>query len=109
MATSKINNPMAWKLAGTATADTPVNMPTEYNEIMLAAKRNTTYFYVTVPKAEIPTDGSNIFPRFAFYYSGSVNEGGYFSVNKSNARLGQYVYNSGNNGLSTATFKLYYR
>lgn len=97
---------MAWKLAGTATGTNTVNMPTEYNEILLAAKRNTTYFYVTVPKAEVVGE---IYPRFAFYYRADIADAGYFTVNSSTAKLGQWVVNGGTSVVNEATFKLYYR
>ena len=107
MATSKINNPMAWKLAGTATGSNTVSMPTEYNEILLWAQRSTTYFTAVVPKAEI--SASTVYPRASFYYRADMNDGIYFEVNSSTAKLGQWVQNGGNSVISSATFKLYYR
>lgn len=107
MATSTIRNPMAWKLQGTASGTgSTVNMPTDYNEIMLVAIYSTTSFFVTVPKSEISSTA--IYPRFATYYNASSNAGGYFTVNSSTASIGSLVQNSGQ-AVTGATFKLYYR
>lgn len=99
---------LEWKLKGTATGNNTVAMPTDYNEIMLVATGYSTYFFTAiVPKSEISS--SNIAPRFASYYNASNNAGGYWLVNSSTASLGSYQENGGNNVLSQATFKLYYR
>lgn len=107
MATSKINNPMAWKLAGTASGNAKVTMPTEYSEILLWAQKGTTYFTEVVPKNEI--SASSIYPRFAFYYRADVCVGGYFEVNSTDACCSQWVENGGTSYLTQVTFKLYYR
>lgn len=98
---------LEWKLKGTASGNTAVDMPTDYNEIMLVATGYSTfYFTVIVPKADISS--SIIYPRFAFIYSASNYCGGYFKVNNSTANL-DMLMDSGTNRLSSATFKLYYR
>ena len=107
MATSTIKNPMAWKLKGTASGvGSTVNMPTDYNEIMLVATYSTYSFFSTVPKSEISSTA--IYPRFATYYNASSNAGGYFTVNSSTASIGSLTQNSGQ-AVTGATFKLYYR
>ena len=106
MATSKINNPMAWKLKGTASGQNTVTMPTDYNEIMLVCEKSTFYFTVIISKNEI--NASFIYPRFAYIYSASNYCGGYFKVNSSTANLDNMM-DSGANIVSQATCKLYYR
>lgn len=107
MATSEIKNPMAWKLQGTATGTgSTVDMPADYNEIMLVALYATSSFFTVVPKNEISSTA--IYPRFATYYNASSNAGGYFTVSSSTASIGSLVQNGGQS-VTGATFKLYYR
>ena len=107
MATSKINNPLAWKLAGTATNNNVVAMPTEYNEILLWGSYNTIQFSVVVPKQEISSTA--IVPRGAEYYNASNNESVAFKVTSTEAKIEGWYYNGGNARTSGLTFKLYYR
>ena len=107
MGKTTIKNSMAWKLKGTASGTgSTVNMPTDYNEIMLVAFYSTSSFFITVPKSEISSTA--IYPRFATYYNTTSNAGGYFTVNSSTACIGSLVQNSGQ-AVTNATFKLYYR
>ena len=99
---------LEWKLAGTASGNTAVNMPTEYNEILLWTQYNTVYFSTIVPRAEVPANGY-IYPRTAFYYTSASNAGAYFSVSSSKANLALFVTDGGTNYTSSSTFKLYYR
>lgn len=107
MATSKINNPMAWKLAGTATNNNTVSMPSDYNEILLWGLYGTVLFSAVVPKQEINNTGT--YPRCAFYYNASTNEAVAFKVTSTEAKIESWYYNSGNARTSGLTFKLYYR
>jgi len=107
MATSKINNPMAWKLAGTATGNNPVTMPTDYNEVLLWGLYGTVLFSAVVPKQEISNTGAT--PRGSFYYNASNNESIIFKVTSTEAKIEGWYYNSGSVRTSGLTFKLYYR
>lgn len=102
------NNPLAWKLAGTASGTNTVAMPTDYNEVMLVVTGYSTYYFtMIIPKSEISS--TNVYPRFANYYNTSNNAGGYCEVNNSTAKLSAFTENNGNVVVSQATFKLYYR
>lgn len=107
MATSTINNPMAWKLAGTATNNNTVSMPSDYNEILLLGSYGTVQFFAVVPKQEINNTGT--YPRCATYYNASNNEAITFKVTSTEAKIEGWYYNGGNARTSGLTFKLYYR
>lgn len=102
-----IKNPMTWKLAGTATNNNTVAMPTEYNEVLLWGVYSTVQFTAVVPKQEISNTGT--YPRCATYYNASNNEAVIFKVTSTEAKIEGWYYNGGNARTSGVTLKLYYR
>ena len=106
MATSKINNPMAWKLQGTASGQNTIALPSDFNELMWVVTYGTYFFQGIVCKSDVSV--SDIYPRFTFYYNSSNYCGGYVRVNASTIRV-DVLNENGASKLSSASLKLYYR
>lgn len=100
-------NPLAWKLQGTATGTTSIAMPTDFNEILLVGKMGAYYWTAVVPKDEI--SDTAILPRSASYYNTSANAFITWRVTKTAMRLELCTENSGTDRTSVTTVKLYYR
>lgn len=100
-------NPLAWKLAGTATNNNTLLMPSDYNEILLWGSYSTIQFSAVVPKQEISSTA--IYLRGTEYYNSTNNESIAFKVTSTEAKIEGWYYNGGNARTSGVTFKLYYR
>lgn len=110
MATSTIKKISAeWKLQGTATGSTLVNLPSEYNELLLVgrADANNYWFSSIVPKNEV--EETVRYARNGHVYNATNNASCSFKFSKSGAGLYLLTHNNGTDLTNNAVFKLYYR